>query len=72
MSNGNGSNFYSDVRMKIINLRIKQNNELDDLSKWVDESEQQMLAKNKGRPINHGDDKIVESEFSTKGGSEEA
>lgn len=64
MSNGNGSNFYADVRMKLMNLRIEHNKDYDDFSKWVDESEQQMLAKNKGKSITPplaADDKVIEA-----------
>ena len=57
MTNGNGSNFYADVRMKLMNLRIEHNKDYDLFSKWVDESEQQMLAKGKGKPINQGNDR---------------
>jgi hypothetical protein len=64
MSNGNDFNFYNDVRMKIMNLRIKQNNDLDDFSKWINESEQQMLARSKAMPIISSsppaDDKVIE------------
>ncbi len=73
MTNGNGSNFYADVRMKLMNLRIEHNQDYDDFSKWVDESEQQMLARNKATPINRvADDSVVETELVTRGGSEEA
>ncbi len=73
MTNGNGSNFYADVRMKLMNLRMKHNEDYDDFSKWVDESEQQMLARNKAMPIKQvKDDSVVEIELVTKGGSEEA
>lgn len=74
MTNGNGeTKYFQEARIRVMNLRMELNSEIDKISKWMDEYEQRKLKTDRAVPIARvADDSVIESEIITKGGSEEA